>query len=223
MKKTLLFLCGLSGSGKGFFAKNVLPKGLFTPLKSMTTRGIRDGEIDGIHYYFKTETEFENISFVTYLDVNREVRQPGDPKWLYGVSENEFNSHIGKNLLYDVIQPKYVRQMIDWCDENHPKLYEYKILYFIQPSNGFDIAQKRARMPNDVAVRRKNTSSLVDFHEVSLDIDWAIINYKDKRIYDQSMIDYINNMSQKNHCEPITLQPLTYIESVSEKLLQKVK
>ena len=48
MKKTVLFCTGLSGSGKSYFVKNILPENAFYSLKSVTTRQMRDGETDGV-------------------------------------------------------------------------------------------------------------------------------------------------------------------------------
>ncbi len=216
---TLLFLTGLSGSGKGYFKENILPKGLFYPLISMTTRNIRNGETDGIHYHFKSEYDFEKTNFVTYLDVNQEMRKPGDPKWLYGVSEQEFIAHKNQNLIYDVIQPKYIRQMIDWCHKN--KLtFDYKILYFIQPLSGFEIASRRAGMKNDLDVRKQNTANINDFHAVDLYPDWAIINSAQKMVFGADMIDYINALSIKNGNHPMSIPSHTKIIKDSQELIR---
>lgn len=63
MKKGLLIiLSGPSGAGKGTVYKSVM--NAMPELKisiSVTTRKPRDGEIDGIQYYFKTEEEFNNM------------------------------------------------------------------------------------------------------------------------------------------------------------------
>ncbi len=199
-KNVLLFLTGLSGSGKGYFKNNILPQGLFYPLISMTTRPIREGEKDGIDYFFSSESDFENAEFVTYLDVNKDVRKEGDPKWLYGVSEQEFLSHRNQNLVYDVIQPRYILQMINWCRKSGFD-FDFKILYFIQPNSGFDIAKSRVGMKDDLLVRHKNTSNYNDFNKIGLDIDWLIVNSVQEMIFDKNMIDFINSLSKN----PITL------------------
>ncbi len=172
----LLFLCGASGSGKSYFAENTLPASLFTPIVSHATREIREKEINGVDYHFVSETEFDNRdNFATYLDVNRDFRKPGDKKWMYGVSVSEMEKYknSGLNLTYDVIQPRYVRELIDWCTKNNHN-YDFKILHFVQPTDGFDIARGRANMPNDLDVRQKNTCLDIDFENANLKIDWKI-------------------------------------------------
>lgn len=57
----LIILSGPSGSGKGSVCKKVLEK---FPLKlsiSVTTRSPRDGEKNGIDYYFVSKEEFQNL------------------------------------------------------------------------------------------------------------------------------------------------------------------
>lgn len=114
MKNTLLFCNGLSGSGKTYFIQNTLPTGLFYNLRSATTRPMRPGESEGKPYFFRDEAYFENARLATHLWVNEQFWTPGTLKWIYGIPEEEVFAHLGKNLIYDVIQPRYTRQLIDW-------------------------------------------------------------------------------------------------------------
>lgn len=164
MKPLLLFCTGLSGSGKSYFAENILPKGAFYKLKSATTRAMRDGEVDGREYYFRDEQYFESEKFATHLFVNEAFWKPGEAKWLYGVPEFEIYEHMGQNLVYDVIQPRYVREMIDWFKKNKiASQYNFKILRFLPPANNFEVAKQRQNMPNDINVRKTNTCDVADF------------------------------------------------------------
>ncbi len=183
MKKTVLFCMGLSGSGKTYFIKNILPAGLFYSLKSATTRPIRPGELDGREYYFRDEEYFETAKLATHLWVNQQFWTPGTPKWLYGVPQDEILSHLGKNLIYDVIQPKYARQMIDWFREHRlDRSYNFRTLYFLSPENNFKIAAERANMPNDMQVRQTNTCDPIDFLRAGLPIDYLVKSSADETI-----------------------------------------
>ena len=176
MKNTLLFCTGLSGSGKSYFIENSLPHGLFYKLKSATTRPPRDGEIDGREYFFRDEAYFESVPLVTHLWVNEFQWKPGMPKWMYGVPESEVYEHLGQNLVYDVIQPRYVREMIDWFRaHNLGDKYNFRIAYFIAPENNFETAAARANMPGDMTVRRTNTCDPVDFVQAGLDVDYMLM------------------------------------------------
>ncbi len=175
MKNTLLFCTGVSGSGKTYFINNILPSNSFYNLKSATTRPMRDGEMNGREYYFRDEKYFETENFATRLFVNEAFWKPGTPKWLYGVPEFEIWDHIGQNFTYDVIEPKYVRQMIDWfhlkrLDNN----YDFKIAWFKPITNAKTIVKNRQNMPDDIRVRQTNTCNMADFERVKLNPDFTV-------------------------------------------------
>jgi hypothetical protein len=226
MKKQFIFITGLSGSGKGYFFDHILPKDLFYKVKSMTTRSMRPGEVNGEHYFFVTEDKFNATPRATTLWVNEyfckerdkkiadfdsstwipkwtkswikgksESFQPLD-KWLYGVPESEIMSNKGKHLAYDVIQPKYVCQMIDWIQKKGWN-YEFKILHFQPPKNNFDIAQKRANMKNDLAVRINNTCDLTDFWDVGLNPDFILQSSVKQAMYPVDMVQYFDTLAEK--------------------------
>jgi len=192
MKKTVLFCTGVSGSGKSYFAKNILPANTFYNLKSATTRQMRDGEKDGREYYFRDEKYFETEKFATTLWVNEAFWKPGIQKWLYGVPEFEILDHIGQNFTYDVIQPKYVRQMIDWFDSKKlNSMYDFRILWFQPPQNNMETAKKRQNMPNDLDVRRANTCNLIDFKNVNLEPDHKVICCPELVYVDDKLKDFL--------------------------------
>lgn len=70
----LIILSGPSGSGKGTVVKELVRGGDFVVSISATTRSPRDGEVDGVNYYFLSKAEFEEkISadgFLEYAQYN---------------------------------------------------------------------------------------------------------------------------------------------------------
>jgi guanylate kinase len=54
-----IILSGPSGSGKGTIVKELLKDDQFVLSISVTTRKPREGEVDGVQYFFKTKEEFE--------------------------------------------------------------------------------------------------------------------------------------------------------------------
>ena len=204
-QKTLLFCTGISGSGKSYFIKNILPQNAFYNLKSATTRPMREGEQDGREYYFRDEKYFETESFATKLWVNEAFWKPGMPKWMYGVPSFEVCNNLGRNLVYDVIQPKYVRKMIDWFENSEfcgtPLIdfydYKIKILWFQPPVNNVEIAQKRQNMPNDLEVRRANTCNLEDFAAVGLCPDHRVICNPKKLYMDRQLRNFLKQSRTK--------------------------
>ena len=150
----VVFCTGESGSGKSYFIKKFLSNENFYNLKSATTRPIRDGEVDNREYYFRDEEYFKTEKFATELFVNEKFWKPGEPKWLYGVPEFEIFDNLGKNFTYDVIEPKYVRQMIDWFKKkNLVKYYNFKILWFQPVTNSNAIIESRQNMPNSPQIK----------------------------------------------------------------------
>lgn len=193
---TVLFCTGLSGSGKSYFIKNILPKGVFYNLKSATTRLMRDGEKDGREYYFRDETYFEQEKFATLLFVNEAFWQPGTPKWLYGVPEFEILNNLGANFTYDVIQPRYVRQMTDWFKSHKlDNNYDFRILWFMPPENNMEIARDRQNMPNDLQVRKANTCNLDDFHAAGLQPDHIVTCNPQKLYLDDRLRTFLKQLN----------------------------
>ena len=197
MKNTVLFCTGLSGSGKSYFIKNILPKGAFYNLKSATTRPMRDGEQDGREYYFRDEKYFENEKFATRLFVNEAFWKPGTPKWLYGVPEFEILNNWGANFTYDVIQPKYVRQMMDWFNKyDTMKKYEFRTLWFIPMLNNADIIKQRQNMPNDLEVRKANTCNMQDFTNANVKPDHVVVNNPYQFAIDSRLSAFLHKIEQ---------------------------
>ena len=194
---TVLFCTGLSGSGKTYFIKNVLPNGAFYNLKSATTRKMRDGEADGREYYFRDEKYFETENFATKLFVNEQFWKPGEQKWLYGVPEFEIWDHWGANFTYDVIQPRYVRQMIEWFHKNDKtNKYTFRILWFLPMTNNMSIAEKRQNMPNDLQVRKTNTCNQKDFEMARLEPDHIVVcNEISGVAIDKRLREFINSVT----------------------------
>ena len=177
-KPIMLFLNGESGTGKSFFKENIVPAGTFHNLVSATTRGIRADETDGVSYYFRDEEWFDAErtagNLATYLFVNESLWQPGDKKWLYGVPTNEIYNHIGENLIYDVIQPRYTRELIDWFKKhNLDKMYDFRVAWFTTYDlDNFAVANARACMKDDMTVRRQNTCNMADFDRAQITPDY---------------------------------------------------
>ena len=73
-KGLLIVLSGPSGVGKGTVRKQIFddPTTSYKYSISMTTRDKRDGEIDGVDYFFKTKEEFETLiqqdQFIEYAE-----------------------------------------------------------------------------------------------------------------------------------------------------------
>lgn len=75
-KGILLVISGFAGTGKGTLVQELLKRyDNYALSVSATTRNPRPGEVDGVHYFFKTKKEFENmirenqlIEYASYVD-----------------------------------------------------------------------------------------------------------------------------------------------------------
>jgi guanylate kinase len=83
-KKSRIILCGKGAAGKDHLRKILEGRG-FRYGVSYTTRPPREGEIDGMDYYFLDETEFEDLIhqgfFYEYVTFNG---------WYYGTSKDQW-------------------------------------------------------------------------------------------------------------------------------------
>lgn len=99
-KGMLLVISGPSGAGKGTLLTKLFrddPSFVFSV--SATTRAPREGELDGVHYHFVTEAQFDELlaqdAFVEYASVHGHR---------YGTLKSEVYARIarGENVLLDI-------------------------------------------------------------------------------------------------------------------------
>lgn len=96
----LIVLSGPSGSGKGTIIKRLLRDREDTVLSvSVTTRAPRPGELEGVHYFFRSRAEFEQM-----------IREDALLEWAeysgnyYGTPESAIRRWLaeGKNVLLEI-------------------------------------------------------------------------------------------------------------------------
>ncbi len=166
MKKgKFIVISGPSGVGKGTICKKIISDLELEYSVSMTTRQKRDGEIDGINYYFTTKEDFEkrikNDEFIEYAIYNDNY---------YGTLKKEVIDKInmGKNIICE-IEVQGAKQI--------KKLFPEALLIFIMPPS---IEELRNRLIN----RHTN-----DLEDVERRIKIAKEENKYKDIYDYIVIN----------------------------------
>lgn len=166
MKKgKFIVISGPSGVGKGTICKKIISDLELEYSVSMTTRQKRDGEIDGINYYFTTKEDFEkrikNDEFIEYAIYNDNY---------YGTLKKEVIDKInmGKNIICE-IEVQGAKQI--------KKLFPEALLIFIMPPS---IEELRNRLIN----RHTN-----DLEDVERRIEIAKEENKYKDIYDYIVIN----------------------------------
>ena len=57
----IVILSGITGAGKSYLKKHIINKLNFKNIVIVTTRAIRENEVDGIDKHFVTDSEFERL------------------------------------------------------------------------------------------------------------------------------------------------------------------
>lgn len=165
----LFLITAPSGSGKTTVA-NFLGR-VWKECISHTTRPMRDGEEDGVTYYFKTKEEFEKIEMI------EKVAYDGN---LYGLSKFEVNDVLSSNShAYVIVEHEGYKQI----KEKYPQavgifLYMSKedcLANMLLRGDSLDKAMKRIKLYDDEV---KNRS----------DYDYVVKNVRDRLPYTGNVI-----------------------------------
>ncbi len=115
----LVTITGPSLTGKSKLAQLLSPYG-FEEVVSTTTRPARQGEVEGVHYYFTDVNSFKKM-----VDNNLMIEKVQVGKNFYGVSKPAFDNVIkkGKNGVA-VVEPDGARQVAEYCMKNNIKLHQ---------------------------------------------------------------------------------------------------
>lgn len=163
----MLVLSSPSGAGKSSIAKNLLNKedGLELSV-SVTTRARRGSEIDGIHYHFISEREFERMRDDDLLLEWAEVH--GN---YYGTPREPVEQAMseGRDMLFD----------IDWqgAEQLAEKMRTDVVSVFILPPSMAELKDRlHRRAEDDEAVIAKRLKNAVQEIEHWRDYDFVVVN-----------------------------------------------
>ena len=149
-----IIIVGPGGSGKDFLRKKMVERG-FDYGVSFTSRPPREGEKEGIDYYYRDINFFESNR-----DIFLELQEFND--WKYGISKGEFSI---KNLF--ILSPAGIKSL--------PKSFRAdSFVIYLNPAE--DTRVKRLQERNDADdVERRLIADQKDFFEFS-DYDIMITN-----------------------------------------------
>lgn len=172
MKGTYIVISGPSGVGKGTICKRLVDELDLKISTSMTTRNMREGEVDGVDYYFTNKDDFEkrikNSEFIEYASYNDNY---------YGTLKKEVENRLehGENVICE-IEVQGAMQI--------KKMFPNSILIYILPPsfeelrnrlihrNTDDIETIEKRI--DIAKKEKEYIDKYDYVVVNDDIDEAV-------------------------------------------------
>ncbi len=181
----LLVLSGPSGAGKGTVSKELMKNNKDVIFSiSATTRKMRDGEVNGVNYYFVSEEEFEsmvqNDGFLEHAKVHNNY---------YGTPKDFVYDHIEKGeivlLEIDVQGALQIK-----------KNYKEAVFMFLLPPN-MDELKKRiigrnTETEEDIELRYKNAFKELDFVN---EYDYFVVNDE----VNQAVKDIENIINAEKH------------------------
>jgi guanylate kinase len=148
-KSEKLIIVGPSGSGKDFLRRALIRKSLRYEPK-ITTRPIRNHEVDGVDYNFVSEEKFLELKNNDLIKVEQSFKI-GESVWYYGITTDNFE----KNQLF-IMTPDEISQLTD------KDLSECFVVYL-----DIDIEIRRVRLKkrndNNDSIERRLMADLEDF------------------------------------------------------------
>lgn len=199
---TLFLFIGQAGAGKTTYIKRkLIMEGLVHLIRSSTTRPLRKGEVAGFPYTVRRKTFFNHhlkrtkkrpgaTRFMVHIFANEETYKTDKKEWHYAVTKKEIDTYAkeGRHLVYDVIQPRYAKQLIDYVTKNYPH-YTIKVAWFVPPQQGEDVVARRENMPNDTVTRKKNTCTKQDIENAGITVNYKLCPREEQ--FDPEMEEYI--------------------------------
>lgn len=205
-KNILITITGPSLTGKSTLAQLLSPYG-FEELVSTTTRPMREGEINGIHYHFVSTSEFKE-----QLKQNQMIEHTVVGKNMYGVSKKSFDKVISKHKNgVVVVEPNGVSQVTDYCKKNDILLHRVFI------NNPLDILLQRflQRFRDDKIANISNYANrLLDIIQKE-QLEWVQPAMSGEKKYEQ----IFNDFSPEN--EKKITQEITF--AVQKKISDSLK
>ena len=187
MKKgKLVVFSGPSGTGKGTILKELIKQDNYAFSVSMTTRGPREGEADGVDYYFVTEEEFQktidNGGFLEY--VHKFQRSYGTPKAaVFDQMEK------GINVVLDIEMEGAL---------NVKRIFPEAVLVFVLPPSLEELHRRLVARGTEteeqIAIRTKDIQKEIEFIS---NYDYYIVNDKIEDAVKQAKA-IVENDSQEN-------------------------
>lgn len=194
-KGLLVIISGPSGAGKGTVVSELIKNKSYTLSTSITTRQAREGEIDGVHYFFRNTEEFKKM-----IEKNELLEYAEFCGNYYGTPMFYVEEQLeqGKNVILE-IEVQGALQV--------KERYKEAILIFLTPPN---IIELRRRLENRATEtlekinmrmkRAKEEIRLIDKY------DYIVINeIVEEAVFSINNIVESEKMSAKRHMDLINI------------------
>lgn len=157
-----------SGTGKGTVAKEILRQDSNIKWSvSVTTRKPREGEVDGVDYYFVTDEQYDEFlkqdAFYEYVDSQYGAR--------YGTLRSEVDSfiNVGQDVLFDM----------DWagCRQMRQKAKDDVVTIYLLPPSIKELRERLVKRGTDTPeVIEQRMSIILDKISHWNEFDYVIVN-----------------------------------------------
>ncbi|MFR6641014.1 MAG: guanylate kinase [Christensenellales bacterium] len=182
MKKGLLIvISGPSGAGKGTVYNEVLIRRPEIQRSiSVTTRAPRKGEVDGVHYYFRTEEQYQKMIADGALETAAVYSN------YYGTPKAPVYEKLakGQDVMFEMIRSA----------RNRSKIYPDAVTIFIIPPS-FEVLEKRLAIA--ARTRREYTPSPLVRKKRTCEIQTVRLYRVQRRSRNGNRKDACDNRSEK--------------------------
>lgn len=180
----IIALIGEAGTGKDTILRHLMQRTLQSQtaeIVSCTTRPKREGEVDGVNYYFLTPSEF--LSKVLKGDM---LEATEFNNWFYGTSIDSLSS---TRLNFGVFNPDGIRNLIN----NQAGLKFSLKVYRINTSPKTRLLRQlnREDSPDVNEIIRRYTTDKIDFED--LDFHYTILNNETQEDLEKAISTIIND------------------------------
>lgn len=200
-KGILLVISGFAGTGKGTLVASLLEKyDNYALSVSATTRAPRPGEADGVHYFFKTHDEFQQM--ITDGELIEYAQYVGN---FYGTPRAYVEQQMeqGKDVILEI--------EIQGALEIKKKFPDALLLFVVPPSADTLEQRLRGRGTETPEVIRQRLKRAVEEAEFVKDYDYLIVN--DDLI---TCVDEMHAIIQSEHFR--TFRSAEFIEQLQRDL-----
>ena len=184
----MIILSSPSGAGKTTLVKKISKEKKYKISISHTTRPPRDNEVDGVDYFFITQTKFQKLirenAFLEYANVFKN---------LYGSTKNQVFKNLknGHNVLFD----------IDWqgAQQIKKQTLDYKLIsFFILPPSKEILLERlisRGESNDEIIKMRMQQFDKDVLHWI--EYDYVVVNEDLDKCYNE-IVGYLKNKLDYN-------------------------
>lgn len=170
----MLVILGESGSGKSTLEKYIIENTYFKKAISYTTRPMRNGEVNGVDYYFVDEDEFNKLESEGFFLETASY----SANWRYGLPKSECtNDRIA------ILTPKGLRKVKEYIKDNQ-ELHIYSVYLHVDRANRLSKLVTTRPDLIDECIRR-NIYDLGAFDGIEEEVDLIIENKEYRYSVDQ--------------------------------------